>query len=232
MSIIALIPARGGSKGIPGKNLVPLAGRPLIVHAIACAQEVPQIDRVVVSTDSEEIAGVARLHGAEAPFLRPEEIARDDTPMMDVLRHALGWLRAEGGEISAVVLLQPTSPLRTASSVSGALRVFAEKRADSVVSVVAVPHNCTPGSLLNRGADGRVTAAFPEMAQLVRRQDKPVFYARNGPAVLVLRPEMIDVGRLYSENTFGFEMSRRESIDIDHAEDLEIVEALLERKGP
>lgn len=147
--------------------------------------------------------------------------------MIAVLQHALGWLRENGGEPEALVLLQPTSPLRRPQSVAAALKIFEETSADSVVSVAEVPHNCTPGSLLTLGTDGRVAAAFPEYAQSVRRQDKPRFFARNGPAILILRPLLIDEGRLYSDRTYAFPMSRRESFDIDEREDLEIVEALL-----
>lgn len=148
--------------------------------------------------------------------------------MIAVLQHALGWLRENGGDPEALVLLQPTSPLRRSASVAAALRLFQESSADSVVSVMAVPHNFTPGSLLAKDADGRVVPAFPEMAQVIRRQDKPRFYARNGPAILVLRPSLIEEGRLYSEKTFALEMSRLESFDIDDREDLAIAEALLE----
>jgi CMP-N,N'-diacetyllegionaminic acid synthase len=229
MSVVAIIPARGGSKGIPGKNLIPLAGRPLIAHSIACALGVPVISRTLVSTDSDDIARCGRDHGAEVPFLRPAEISGDETPMMAVLQHALGWLRESGETVEAIVLLQPTSPLRTSKSLRAAIELFRESEADSVVSVAVVPHNCTPGSLLRKDAAGRVSPAFPEANQAIRRQDKPIFYARNGPAILVLRPSMIEAGRLYSENTVGFEMSRRESFDIDHLEDLEIAEALLMR---
>ena len=147
--------------------------------------------------------------------------------MMAVLQHALGWLRDQGEPVTALVLLQPTSPLRSPGSVTAAIEMFFSNEADSVVSVMAVPHNCTPGSLLTKAADGRVTAAFPEFNQAIRRQDKPHFYARNGPAILVLRPSLIDSGHLYSARTFGFEMSRRESFDIDHPEDLAIAEALM-----
>lgn len=229
MSLVAIIPARGGSKGIPGKNLVPLAGRPLLAYSIACARGVPSLTRTLVSTDSEDIARCARDNGAEVPFLRPAEISGDETPMMAVLQHALGWLRASGESVEAIVLLQPTSPLRTPQSVEAAIQLLRTNQADSVVSVCAVPHNCTPGSLLKKDAAGRVSPAFPEANQAIRRQDKPTFYARNGPAILVLRPSLLDAGRLYSENTVGFEMSRRESFDIDHLEDLEIAEALLSR---
>lgn len=227
MPIVAIVPARGGSKGIPGKNLVPVAGRPLIAHSIACAKDVPSISRVLVSTDSAEIAACAVESGAEVPFLRPPEISQDDTPMIAVLQHVLGWLREKSGEPEALVLLQPTSPLRRPESVAAALKLFEETSADSVVSVVEVPHGCTPGSLLTLGADGRIAAAFPEFAQTLRRQEKPKFFARNGPAILILRPSLIDTGGLYSDRTFAFPMSRRESFDIDEREDLEIVEALL-----
>jgi len=231
MSITALIPARGGSKGIPRKNLVPLRGKPLLAHTIECALAVPLIDQVFVSTDDDEIAACAEACGARAPFRRPAACASDDAPMIAVLQHALGWIEAREGAQEAIVLLQPTSPLRRAESVGQAIRLFRETHADSVVSIVAVPHNCSPGSLLSLSADGRVIPAFPNENATLRRQEKPRFFARNGPAILVLRPEFVKSGRLYSENTHGFEMGKIESLDIDDAEDLSMVEALLTRGG-
>ncbi len=229
MNIVALIPARGGSKGILRKNLVPLGGRPLIAHTIACALNVSSIQDVYVSTDDDEIAAVSETFGASAPFRRPSSSSGDNAPMVAVIQHFLDWVESAGRNPAAVVLLQPTSPLREPASVEAAIRLFCETGAESVVSIVDVAHNCAPGSLLRRSADGRVAAAFPEEGMALRRQDKPRLFARNGPAVLVIKPELAKSGRLYSGNTFGCVMNKRESFDIDDREDLEIAEALLRR---
>ncbi len=226
MSILAVIPARGGSKGIPRKNLVILRNAPLISHTIRCAKRVPEITRIFVSTDDEEIAAVARSEGAEVPALRPLDIAQDQTPMIAVLQHALEVFGGSSPGIEAIVLLQPTSPLRHPHSVSQGISVFREKSAASVVSVVRVPHSHTPGSLLSLLPDQKVVDAFPSSSHATRRQDKPGFYARNGPAVLVLSPGTICNGVLYPENTRGFEMSKIQSHDIDEFEDIAVADAL------
>lgn len=227
MKVVALIPARGGSKGIPRKNLVAVGGRPLIAHTIACARAVPEMDGVFVSTDDDEIAACAESHGASAPFRRPAEAAHDEAPMIAVLRHFLDWSDANGVGADAIVLLQPTSPLRKPASVTRAIEIFRTQPADSVVSVCRVPHNCTPGSLLRVLGDGRVEPAFPSENSTLRRQDKPVLFARNGPAVLVLGRKIIAEGRLYSDRTYAFEMNRLESFDVDDPDDLPIAGALL-----
>jgi CMP-N-acetylneuraminic acid synthetase len=226
MSVIALIPARGGSKAIPRKNLAPLAGKPLLAHAAAAALAARSVDRVLLSTDDEEIAAAGRALGLDVPFLRPPEIAGDDTPMLAVIAHLLDHLEAESSAPEALVLLQPTSPFRTARHIDEAVSLFRARRADSVVSVVAVPHQFTPTSLM-RMAEGRLAPYLPEGPQPTLRQHKERVWARNGPAVLVLRPALIRTGRLYSENTYGYEMDRAASLDIDGPEDLELAELLM-----
>lgn len=225
MAMLGLIPAREGSKGIPGKNLVPLAGRPLLAWTCLAANDCPELSRCVVSTDSVEIAAVAESIGIAAPFLRPAELSGDETPMIDVLVHALDEL----GDPEGIVLLQPTSPLRTADHIGDAIRLFRESGADSVVSVVRVPHNFTPGSLL-RLVNGRVEPAGPSAAA-PRRQEKPALYARNGPAVLVMHPAVIRQGLLYGADTRAYEMSAADSVDVDTQFDLEYAEWLLLRRA-
>src|SRR5918911_4592310 len=162
--VLGLIPARGGSKGIPGKNLAPLCGRPLVAWTIGAACAARSLDRVVVSTDSEEIAATARELGADV-LERPAELARDGTPMRDVLLHALEEL----GRPEVLVLLQPTSPLRRAEHVDGAVALLRETGADSVVSVAEVPHRYRPGPLMEL-EDGRLVPLGPTPAT---RQEKP-----------------------------------------------------------
>lgn len=221
--LLGLIPARGGSRGIRGKNIVPLAGKPLLQWTIEQARASERLSRTVVSTDSAEIAAVAVELGV--PVLdRPTELAADDTPMLDVVRHAIDATGA-----SAIVLLQPTSPLRTARDIDAAIDLWRAGGADSVVSVVRVPHNLTPTSLLRRTDDGTLQPYAGEGES--RRQAKPVLYARNGPAVLVVSAETVRDGSLYGEHPRGYEMSALESIDIDTPEDLELAELLLRRRG-
>jgi CMP-N-acetylneuraminic acid synthetase len=215
--ILSLIPARGGSTGIPGKNLAPLCGRPLLAWTVGAACAARSLDRVVVSTDSEEIAAVARELGADV-LERPGELASDETPMRDVLLHAVGEL----GRPEVVVLLQPTSPLRRAQHVDEAVALLAETGADCVVSVVEVPHRYRPGSLMALEGD-RLVPLGPVPAT---RQEKPVVYARNGPAVLALRAERIG-SDLYGGDCRAYVMEPRDSIDVDGPFDLELAELLL-----
>src|SRR5919202_3281699 len=214
---LGLIPARGGSKGIPGKNLAPLCGRPLVAWTIGAACAARSLDRVVVSTDSEEIAATARELGADV-LERPAELARDEVSMLDVLLHALEEL----GRPEILVLLQPTSPLRRAEHVDEAVALLRETGADCVVSVVEVPHRFRPGSLMALEG-GRVVPLGPVPAT---RHEKPVVYARNGPAVLVLRSERVG-DDLYGGDCRPYLMEPRDSIDVDGPFDLELAELLL-----
>jgi CMP-N-acetylneuraminic acid synthetase len=225
LHILGIIPARGGSKGIPGKNLASVGGRPLIAHTFEAARASRTLTRVVLSTDSEEIAELGRAAGIEVPFLRPPALAADATPMLDVLRHAIAALHPRP---DVVVLLQPTSPFRRAEHIDAAVSLLERSGADSVVSVVAVPHQFTPGSLMRLEGERLVSLTNDPVA--TRRQDKPVLYARNGPAVLVTRVPVLASARLYGDDTRPYEMSREDSIDIDDAFDLEMAEALFARR--
>lgn len=225
MRVVGLIPARGGSKGIPGKNLAPCAGKPLLAWTCAAALGSRRLARTILSTDSEAIAAAGRACGVEAPFLRPAALAADDTPSIDVMRHALDWLRAAGETIDALALLQPTSPLRTAQHIDEALALFESAGADTVVSVVEVPHRFHPASVM-REVDGRLEP-YEGGETVTRRQDQAGLLARNGPAVLVVSREMLAAGRLYGGRTVGYRMAQADSIDIDTAEDLLLAESLL-----
>ena len=225
MVILGIIPARGGSKGIPGKNLVSVAGRPLISHTFDAARASRRLTRVVLSTDSDRIAALGRAEGIDVPFMRPPALAADDTPMLDVLQHAVTSIEPLA---ELVVLLQPTSPLRRPEHIDAAIALLENTGADSVVSVVAVPHQFTPGSLM-RIAGARIVP-YTSDATATRRQDKPVLYARNGPAVVVTRASVLASGRLYGDDTRPFVMSREDSVDVDEPFDLEIAEALLARR--
>ena len=231
MNVLGIIPARGGSQSIPRKNLVPLGGRPLIAYTCEAALAARRLDRVIVSTDDLEIARVAQALGAEVPFLRPEALAADTVPMIDVLRHAVRSLEdRDGYRADIVVLLQPTSPLRQARHIDETVDLLLRTGADSVVSVVEVPHQFTPGSLLR--LDGERLAPYEAGPMILRRQDKPRLYARNGPAVLAVRRQtLLDGGTLYGRDTCGYVMAPEESVDIDGPLDLDLATFFLFRQG-
>lgn len=236
MRVLALIPARGGSKGIPRKNIAPLGGKPLIAWTIAAARSATRVSRVVVSTDDAEIADVARAAGAEVPFLRPAEISNDAAPALPVIVHAVGWLEANGGwSAEAVVYLQPTSPFRDAADIDAAIASLQDGAADTIVSVVEVPHNMSPSSLMEV-RDGWLSFMVPPEQRQFRRQAKQRLFARNGPAILLNRRSVIDNGELYGERIAAYEMPRLAALDIDEPEDLAVAEALLPlvlaRRGP
>jgi CMP-N,N'-diacetyllegionaminic acid synthase len=226
MSFIGIIPARGGSKGIPQKPIALCAGRPLLAYTCDAALGSRKLKETIVSTDDPDIARAAQSCGIETPFLRPSEISSDETPMIAVLRHALGWLEQHGRAVTALVLLQPTSPLRRAEHIDGAIEIFLSRGAGTVVSVVEVPHQYNPLSVLKM-TDGIVRPYLDSGPLILRRQDKPLVYARNGPAIIVIEPRAIRAGLLYPEKTYGYCMDKRSSLDIDSREDLLEAERLL-----
>ena len=223
-----MIPARGGSRGIPRKNLAPLAGRPLLAYTVDAARASATITRLILSTDDEDIAFEGRRLGAEVPFLRPADLAADDTPMVPVLADLLQTLRVnEKYNPDILVLLQPTSPFRRGEHIDAAVNLLTSSGADSVVSVTPVPHQFTPSSLMEL-RDGVLGPWRDDASAPLRRQDKPILFARNGPAVVAVRPRVIlEERRLYGEHTRGVVMSREDSIDIDDAYDLTVAELLL-----
>ena len=228
-AVLGVIPARGGSKGIPHKNLVPLCGRPLLSYTADVVRQSTRITRAVVSTNDEGIAKAARQLGLDVPFARPDALAADDTAMLPVVQHALQAMRDSGFRPDAVVLLQPTSPLRRADHVDAAIALLEGSGAESVVSVVEVPHQFNPVSVLR--LDGDRLRPFEGGATLktiiTRRQDKPRVFARNGPAVLAMRAATIDAGSLYGDDCRALVMSAEDSLDIDTPWDLALAECIL-----
>lgn len=212
MDVLGLIPARGGSKGIPRKNLAIVAGRPLLAWTVDAARAATELTNVVVSTDDDEIACAA---GTEV-LRRPAELAADETPMLEVVRHAVDEL-----EPDVVVLLQPTSPLRRPEHVDASVRLLLESGADAVVSVVEVPHRYRPDALMDV-VDGRVV---PRGA-VRTRQEKDIVYARNGPAVLAIRSRSLG-DDLYYGDCRPYVMNERDSLDVDTPFDLELAELIL-----
>ena len=224
MRALAVIPARGGSKGLTAKALRLLGGRPLLAHTAEAALASRRVSKVLLSTDDKAIADVGRALGLDVPFLRPPALAQDDTPMLPVLQHAL---TAIGGGFDTVVLLQPTSPLRRAEHIDAALDLFERTGADSVVSVVEVPHQFNPLSVL--AVEGDRAKPYSAAPMPTRRQDKPRVFARNGPAVLAVKASVVEGGSLYGDDSRVLVMSPQESVDIDTQDDLDYAEFLLGR---
>ena len=232
MRVLGVVPARGGSKAIPRKNVHDLAGRPLLAYTADAARASARLTRVILSTDDPVIAALGGGLGLDVPFLRPADLASDAAPMLPVLRHAAREMAALGFDAEAVVLLQPTSPLRRAAHIDQAVALLESSGADTVVSVVEVPHQFTPGSLMRlEGEQLRPVDAGPLGAgPVTRRQDKPRLYARNGPAILAVRVAVLERQSFYEGDCRALVMSALDSIDVDGPDDLELVECILSRR--
>ncbi len=227
LEILGLIPARGGSKGIPGKNLRLLGGRSLVARAVESGIKSLRLARLILSTDSEAIAEEGRRAGAEVPFLRPADLAKDDTPSSAVVVHALEWLeRNEGRLPDILVLLQPTAPLRQARHIDEALELLVTSGARSVVSVTPVPGHYHPSWQFSI-RDG---ALFPFMETgkvPPRRQDLPPTYTRNGVIYAAWTETWLTGTMGYGSGCVPYVMRPEESVNIDSPEDLELAEFLL-----
>lgn len=229
--VLAVVPARGGSRGVPGKNILPLAGLPLIGHSIRLAKLCPEIAKCVVSTDNEEIAAVARECGAEVPFLRPAELGKDDTPMWPVLRHALAQMDARDGcRYGSVLLLSPTSPARLPEDVSQAVQLLEQdSRAVGVVAASKPPFN-PRWACIDAAADGYMRQSFPDGNVYTRRQDVPEIYRINGALYLWRRDHVAesDAPRYFEMPHRMLEIPESRAIDIDSPRDFRLAELMLE----
>ena len=232
-TFLAFIGARGGSKGLKNKNIIGFAGKPLIHWTIQAALKSRYIDRTIVSTDSQRIANVARQGGAEVPFLRPGTLARDTSPIEEALRHCLVWFeKNEQVRFDYLVLLQPTSPLRTAKHIDAAIQFYWENRKsceDTLASVTLAPSKM--GWLMASQAKGYVDFCFNSSRSKARRQDVPQFFLPNGaiyiaPAALI-KKRVRNV--FYRGRTLPFVMAPEVSVDIDSRHDLDEAKKL--KKG-
>lgn len=225
-SVLGLVPARGGSKGIPRKNLRALAGRPLLAYVAEAAAASGAIDRLIVSTDSEEVAELARSVGIEVPFMRPAALARDDTPMYPVVRHALEELDRQGRRADAVAILQPTSPLRRPAHLAGARRLLEEERCSSVVSVTEIPPHFSPDYAM-KIVDGRLVNFLSRGAAVSRRQDVGRAYSRDGTIYMIRRETVLEENSLYGDDARPLVIPAHESVNLDDRDDWERAERLL-----
>ena len=227
MNILALVTARGRSKTIPRKNLARLGGKSLISWTLDLARDCSDLDRVVVSTDDEEIAEEARRRGAETPFLRPSALARDESTSMGAALHALNWLdEHQGYRPHYLMLLQPTSPFRISEDIEKTLALARDHAADSVVSVCPVHHH-DPKLLMRINAEGRMTPYDGASNAPVRRQDLPPVYALNGAVFLVRRDFLLERRKWYDERTYAYVMPAERSMDIDTPWELYVADLIM-----
>lgn len=220
--IIGIIPARGGSKGLPKKNILPLAGKPLIGWAIEEAKKSRFIDYLILSSEDKEIIDIAKSFGCSVPFLRPAELSKDDTHAIAPVLHALKMLTER---YDYIVLLQPTSPLRKVSDIDGCVEFCINQNAKSCISVVEPTKN--PYWMFSLGSDNRLSPLIPQKKRPDRRQDLPKIYVPNG-AIYVAEIEWLFKNNSFITNeTIAYIMPQERSIDIDNIIDFKMAEILL-----
>jgi CMP-N,N'-diacetyllegionaminic acid synthase len=229
LKVLGIITARGGSKGIPGKNLKLLAGKPLLAYTVDTARRSGALDRVILSTEDEAIAIAGRDLGCDVPFMRPLDLAHDDTPHLPVIQHATRWMEERVNyRPDAVMILQPTSPLRTAQDIVAAIELLDRSGADSVLSVNEVPAHSHPMRTLrvdNAGNAVLFVSGEPVRKRINRRQDLPPAWVMNG-AIYACRTRVLFDAEpsLYGDRVVAYRMPAERSISIDDLEDWKAAE--------
>lgn len=223
--MLGVIPARGGSKGVPGKNIKELAGKPLIAYTIRAAIESEIFENVIVSTDSGEIAETAVKYGAKVPFLRPAELSGNNISSDDAILHGLAYYQKQGINYNEVCKLQPTSPLRTSRHLRDAYRMFKERNADYLVSVCECEHSPLWSGII--GDDLRLDNFISDKVKRACRQDMPSFYRLNGAIYMGKVSSFCQNKSFLGKNSIAYIMGQEESVDIDSALDFMLAELLI-----
>ena len=225
--VLGLIPARGGSKGVSRKNIRPLCGKPLLQYTAESALTARHLSRVILSSDDEEVARVGLRCGLQVPFLRPDHLAQDDTPMLPVIQHALNWFESHGERFAAVCVLQPTNPLRRSEDIDGCIEMLQREDADAIVTILPVPHGYNPHWVYFRQKNGSLQLSTGESEPIPRRQSLPAAYHRDG-SVYVTRSDVITSGKsLYGNRLLGYLLNSDRSVNIDSLEDWQRAETLI-----
>jgi CMP-N,N'-diacetyllegionaminic acid synthase len=229
--VLGLIPARGGSKGVPRKNIRLLCGRPLLQYTAEAAFAASWLSRIILSTDDEEIAETGRRCGLEVPFLRPAELSSDETPMLPVAQHALRMLESGGDHFDALCLLQPTTPLRQPEDIDACIELLARSGADAVFTVLPVPVKYNPHWVYFKDEDGYLRLSTGEAAPIPRRQDLPAAMHREGSIYVTRRDVLMEENSLYGSRLIGYSIDPARSVNIDTIDDWELAAALLSNEG-
>nr|WP_315233709.1 acylneuraminate cytidylyltransferase family protein [uncultured Flavobacterium sp.] len=227
MRILGVIPARGGSKGVPGKNIKLLNGKPLLQFTSKIALESQYLTTVILSSDDTQIIKVAKSLGIQVPFLRPKELAQDTTPTIDVIIHALRWYENQAVFFDAVCLLQVTSPFRTLEFLDKAIEKFITSGCDSLVSVQKVPHEYNPHWTFEVNTEGNLKIATGEEKIISRRQDLPDAYHRDGSIYIMKTEVLLQQHSLYGKNTSFIESPPEFYVNIDTVADWEKAEQMI-----
>ncbi|MFA4829126.1 MAG: acylneuraminate cytidylyltransferase family protein [Thermodesulfovibrionales bacterium] len=228
-SILCVIPARGGSKGLPGKNIKKLSGKPLIAYSIEQAKGAKYVDRIIVSTENREIVDIARRYGAEVPFMRPKKLATDDCSIIDVLLHAMDWMENKGKcKFDILVLLHATAPLRTIEDIDNSIKLLVDKKADNVFSVSDAYRN-PYFNMVEVSDDNKVRLV--KKGKFVTRQSAPPVYDMNSSIYVWWKDIFLKKKGLFLKKTRIYVMPRERSVDIDEPLDFKIAEMLLKEKG-
>jgi len=229
-TFLCLILARGGSKGLPNKNIQPLLGKPLIYYTIKAVVEANIFDRIIISTDSEAIAQTAKHFGIEVPFMRPEELARDTSLALDAIVHGLKWVEKHDKRYDFVQYIFPTSPLRTAEDIQNGVKVLFEKNADMVLSVSETSHPMWWANVLP--SDHSLKGFVKSEYRFKNRQSLPATYNINGSIYVAKWEVFFEKKDWYEQNTFAYIMPKERSVDIDSCLDFKFAELLMkERNG-
>jgi CMP-N,N'-diacetyllegionaminic acid synthase len=226
-TVLGLIPARGGSKGIPRKNIRLLGGKPLLSYTASAARESAYLSRVLLSTDEPEIAELGRAEGLDVPFLRPAELALDSTPMIDVVLHCIHWLQGHGEKYDAVCLLQPTSPLRSANTIDRCIAELWARDADCVVSVRPVPTEYNPHWVYFADPDGQLRLSTGKREPIAARQQLPAALHRDGSVFVAKVQGILARQSFYGERMLGVFSPEAEACDLDTEEQWELLEQKL-----
>jgi len=229
-TVLVLIPARGGSKGLTRKNIKQLLGKPLIAWTIEQSLESKYLDRVIVSTEDKEIAEVSKKYGAEVPFMRPRELATDEAKGIDVILHAIDWLNENDKQkqYNLIMLLQPTSPLRATEDIDKAIEFLFLKEAKAIVSVCEVDHHPLWANTLPE--DGCMKDFIRKEIMNKNRQELPVFYRLNGAIYLAYCNYIKERKSFFGEETFAYIMPKNRSVDIDSNLDFKLAGLLMGKK--
>ena len=227
MKVLGIVTARGGSKGVPRKNVRLLAGKPLIQYTAEAARAAKLLTKTSLTTDDKEIAEVGRQCGLEVPFLRPPELARDDTPTLPVLQHAVRFFEDQGEFFDAICLLQPTNPMRQSSDIDACVALLEKTGVDSVVTVLPVPAEYNPHWVYFRNDDGTFRLSTGEKTPIPRRQLLPPAFHREGSVYVMRRAVLMLKNSLFGDTLAGQLMDPARSVNIDTMEDWAEAEKLL-----
>lgn len=219
MRVLGIIPARGGSKSVPRKNIKLLCGKPLLSYTAECAAAAKRLSRVILSTEDAEIAEVGRSLGLDVPFMRPMELAEDASATFPVVLHAVKALEAQGASFDAVCLLQPTNPLRRSDDIDDCIELLETSGADSVISVQKVPQQYNPKWVFWQNDRGELSLATGDDEPITRRQDLPDAFHRDGSVYVTRRGVLSKYGNLYGAKIAGYEIKHGDGINIDTPDD-------------